>query len=117
VISLLISITMAYAANPSSPAFRGGGTPSTQLPSYYPASFQSTGTIHRLSSNSIIVTGSVESYSLSPNILVHSLSTEFSSRRALRKGQQIGFSFSKGMDKKRTITEIWLLPRGMLPKL
>ena len=119
-ISITVSITMANADSSGLPTINidtGAGASSTQLPKYYPTSFQGTGTIHALSSNSITITGSTDSYSISPNILVHSMSTEFSSRRELRRGKQIGYSFTNGMNNKRTITEIWFLPRGILPKL
>jgi hypothetical protein len=87
----------------------------TGLPTYYPASFQNTGVLNSLGSNTAIVSGL--RYIISPNVLIHSLSTEFSSRYALREDKDIGFSHSSDANNKRTITEIWLLPPGSAQRL
>lgn len=119
-IALFFTITTAHADLPAIPSMGidlRTGVSTKSLPDYYPASFQSAGRIHRVSSDSIIITGSSKAFSLSPNILIHSMSTEFASRHELRVGEEIGYSFNTGMNNRRTVTEIWLLPRGSLPML
>ena len=116
-ISITASITVANAANPGLPVIDFDlttGSSHQGLPEYYPASFQAAGAIHALRSGNIIITGHAGSFSLSTNVLVHSVSTEFAPRNELRAGKEVGFSFNKGMGNKRTITEIWVLPHGTI---
>ena len=84
--------------------------PGTKLPGYYPSSFQEAGTIARMSSSKMVISGT--SYTVSMNILIHSTNTEHSSRHELRTGKEAGFSFTTDSNNKRMITEIWLLPAG-----
>lgn len=92
-------------------------SPNSGLPKYYPTSFQGTGVIYKINSSSMTVTGSAEKYTISPNVLIHSLSTEFSTRQELRKGRTIGFSFTTNGSNQRVMTEIWILPAWARPKL
>jgi hypothetical protein len=103
VLSLLLSVGTAFAGS----YMLAEGT---KLPAYYPSSFQEAGTIARLSNSSMIISGM--SYSLSMNVLIHSMSTEYSSRYELKTGKDAGFSFNTNANNKRIITEIWLLPAG-----
>ena len=82
-----------------------------QLPTYYPTTFQTTGLLSTVGSNSEIIISGVR-YTLSPNVLIHTMSTEFGSRYSLQKNQEVGFSFTINSRTVRTITEIWLLPAG-----
>ncbi len=128
VVSLAVSITTVYAADssrtnnsrtnssslPTVNVDLGIGIKTSEMPEYYPASFQRTGKIYSVGTSNIDITGSSESFSLSANILVHSMSTEFLSKRDLKRGQEVGYSFVKGMDGKSVVTEIWILPSGTL---
>jgi hypothetical protein len=123
-VSLIISMTTVYAADSSRTNssslpkvnidLGGMGIITSETPDYYPATFQRTGKIYTLGTSNITITGSSTGFSLSPNILVHSMSSEFLSKRDLKQGLEVGFSFVKGMDGKSTVTEIWILPRGTL---
>ena len=123
VVSLVVSIATVYAADssrtnssslPTVNVDLGIGIKTSEMPEYYPASFQRTGKIYSVGTGNIDITGSSESFSLSANILVHSMSTEFLSKRDLKRGQEVGYSFVKGMDGKSVVTEIWILPSGTL---
>lgn len=123
VVSLVVSIATVYAADssrtnssslPTVNVDLGIGIKTSEMPEYYPASFQRTGKIYSVGTSNIDITGSSESFSLSANILVHSMSTEFLSKRDLKRGQEVGYSFVKGMDGKSVVTEIWILPSGTL---
>lgn len=112
----LLTVTTAYSdesARSSAMPILGLTISASQLPRYYPNRFQVTGVIFRMNNNGqITVSGSAQAYTLSPNALIHSMSTEFSSRHALSKGTEIGFSVNNR--NRHTITEIWILPEGAI---
>ena len=101
VLTLFLLTGAVYANNSSS----------TGLPGYYPTAFQETGILSGTSSNGGLEINGI-SYSISPNVLIHSLSTEHSSRFALRDAKELGFSYTVGNNNLRTITELWVLPLG-----
>ena len=82
----------------------------SNLPSYYPSSFQATGILSETSTGAGLIISGL-SYTLSMNVLIHTTSTEFSSRYALSAGKEVGFSFSDNGGS-RTVSEIWVLPGG-----
>ena len=99
--TVLTSLGLLWAA---------GSAQAAGLPHYYPSSFDRQGVISGMGSGGLYV--NARRYQLDPNVRIHSLDTQFASRRALQGGTEIGFSTSpdrKGIDK---ITEIWLLPDG-----
>ena len=106
--------TTAYGenANTSTITLEGAGFSGTQLPDYYPASYQQTGIIDHVNSGGGIVISTV-GYRLSSNVLVHSPTTEFSSRYDLSAGKEVGFNFTSNENSK-TIAEIWILPAGSI---
>lgn len=79
----------------------------TNLPSYYPSSFQHEGFLREISGDGTLMISGIQ-YNLSPNVLIHSLTTEHSSRFALNEGQEVGFTASRDT---RVITELWILPK------
>ena len=101
----LLATSLAYAGEPAVPS---SGT----LPPSYPSSFQGKGVVGQVSSRSISVSGS--RYSLSISAQVHSLSGNHASLLDLRNGTEIGFSFERNANNRRTITEIWILPQGTI---
>ena len=111
-VALLIATTTVYGEESDLPTINleGAGFPGMQLPDYYPASYQQTGFIDQVISSGNIVISSV-GYRLATNVLVHSPTTEFSSRYDLSAGKEVGFNFSSSGNV-RTITEIWILPGG-----
>jgi len=103
-----------YAADASQTTIRldGVGFPGTQLPGYYPSSFQKTGVIEKVGTGGNIVIATA-GYQLASNVLVHSPTTEFSSRYDLSAGKEVGFNLA-GNGNSNTITEIWILPAGSI---
>jgi len=81
------------------------------LPDYYPKAFQMNGTIDRVDLKRGIIVINDMLWSLSMNVKVHSLNTEFSSIRTLRSGMKMGFTMNS-INGKNQITEIWLLPNN-----
>lgn len=80
----------------------------TSLPSYYPSSFQYEGFLREVGGDGTLMISGIQ-YNLSPNVLIHSLTTEHSSRFALRESQEVGFTANRDT---RIITELWILPNG-----
>ena len=109
-------LVLALAAFVSATVGLGNATASNQLPSYYPDTFVHTGLLSSIGSISEVVISGAR-YTLSPNVLIHTLSTEFGSKHSLRVGQEVGFSFTTNSRKISTITEIWLLPPGSINQL
>lgn len=101
----LLSVSMVNAGEAIAPS-------SSNLPATYPASFQAKGIVGGISSRTITVDGS--RYTLSLSARVHSLSGNHASRLDLRGGTEIGFSFNRNANNRRTITEIWILPQGTI---
>lgn len=99
----LLSVSMVHAAEPPVPS-------SNPLPPSYPSTFQAKGIVGQVSSRSISVSGS--RYRLAISAQVHSLSGNHASLLNLRGGTEIGFSFERNTNNRRTITEIWILPQG-----
>ncbi|HEC17807.1 MAG TPA: hypothetical protein ENI97_00495 [Gammaproteobacteria bacterium] len=100
----LFSLSPTYAEEP--PVERN-------LPAGYPSAFQARGIVGGIrSSHEIIVEGS--RYALSIKVQVHSPSSRHASIMDLRPGTEIGFSYDRGGNNTRTITEIWVLPPGSI---
>jgi hypothetical protein len=51
-------------------------------------------------------------YHLTANTAIHTTSNRFSSRWSLKTGEEVGFTFSNDAANRRTIGEIWILPKG-----
>lgn len=83
------------------------------LPTYYPASFQATGTVVQLTASTVTIDGI--RFNLSNLLKVHSLQSEHDSRHALREGSPVGFSFAASHEHS-VVTEIWVLPPGSVRK-
>ena len=101
----LLSVSMVNAGEAIAPS-------NSNLPATYPSSFQGKGIIGGVSSRTLTVDGS--RYALSISARVHSLSGNNASRLDLRGGTEIGFSFVRNTNNRRTITEIWILPQGTI---
>lgn len=84
------------------------GTSLAGLPHYYPDDIPYSGTVSRVSDNTIIVNASA--YRLDPNVRVHTLSTSFGSIRSLSNSTPIGFTKTSDRSGNRVITEIWVMP-------
>jgi hypothetical protein len=81
----------------------------SDYPDYYPKKgFQRTGMLDAVQLNRQRIVINDVPYSLSNNIIVHSMSSFSVPATRLRPGTIIGYSMARGG---RLITEIWLLPR------
>ncbi len=88
---------------------------SNELPRYYPETFANRGTIDRISANTAKVVIDDSLLSLSMNIKVHSLVTEHSSLRALKKGMKVGYTSTQSRGGGELIVELWVLPKNYSP--
>jgi len=81
----------------------------SDFPEYYPKSgFQRTGTLDAVQLDRQIIVINDIAYTLSNNLIVHSMSSYSVPATQLRPGSTIGYSMSSSG---RLITKIWLLPR------
>jgi hypothetical protein len=81
----------------------------SEYPDYYPKSgFQRTGTLDAVQLDRQQIVINDVRYSLSNNLIVHSMSSYSVPATQLRPGLTIGYSMASSG---RLITKIWLLPR------
>jgi hypothetical protein len=99
--------TASLAAPPERSALRS----TSGLPDYYPSKFQKTGIIREVNVGDTLVISGLKYY-LTPDTAIHSTSNQFSSRWALKTGEEVGFSFTSDAANRRTLSEIWILPKG-----
>jgi hypothetical protein len=109
IVSLLIGLlsVVSLAAAPERSSLRS----TSGLPEYYPANFQKTGIIRDVASDDTLVISGLK-YRLTPDTKIHTTHNEFSTRWSLKTGEEVGFAFSTNAANQRTISEIWLLPKG-----
>jgi len=93
-----------------------GAAGAGQLPGYYPGQFDHKGVVTRAANGQTIMINAMR-YKLDSNVRVHSLTTEFSSVRALTAGSDIAYRADEDRNGKVTVTEIWVLPSGSVPRL
>jgi hypothetical protein len=104
---LILFATTSLAAPPERSALRS----TSGLPQYYPANYQKTGIIREVPGDDMLIISGLK-YQLTPDTKIHTTSNQFSSRWALKTGEEVGFSFTTDAANRRTIAEIWLLPKG-----
>jgi len=89
------------------------GSSISGLPSYYPASYQQTGVIREIRpDNTLIISGL--KYHITSTTKIHTVNTQFASTWSLKTNEEAGFSFTTDTASKRSISEIWLLPKGSI---
>jgi hypothetical protein len=103
---ILMTITCTTAL-----AQRAARSSVSGVPSYYPASYQQTGVIHDVGLDNTLVISGLK-YQISSNTKIHTLNTQFATAWSLKTNEEVGFSFSTDASNKRSIDEIWLLPKG-----
>lgn len=81
------------------------------LPDYYPTSFSRTGNIDRLDISASTIVINDTQYTISANVPVHTLRTQFATVNDLARGMQIAFNATSGAERRPQISEIWVLPR------
>lgn len=75
-----------------------------RLPAYYPETFQRAGSVDDVQSNGLVVND--VPYTVSGEVVVHTLQVRETSFSQIKRGNKIGFSLGQN----REIVEIWLLP-------
>ncbi|WP_148103031.1 hypothetical protein [Sulfuriflexus mobilis] len=85
---------------------------SSQLPSYYPDTFQATGIITDPKDNrSVIISGL--RYYVTNNTRVHTTRSQTGSLYELDKiGTELGFTYVEDNQRRRFLVEAWTLPKG-----
>lgn len=109
IIGLLVGLlsVASLAATPERSSLRS----TSGLPEYYPANYQKTGIIRDVAADDTLVISGLK-YRLTSDTKIHTTRNEFSSRWSLKTGEEVGFTFSTNAANHRTISEIWLLPKG-----
>ncbi len=109
IVSLLIGFlsVASLAAAPERSSLRS----TSGLPEYYPSEFQKTGIIREVNTDDTLVISGLK-YHLTPNTAIHTTNNQFSSRWSLKTGEEVGFTYSDDATNRRTISEIWTLPKG-----
>jgi len=84
------------------------------LPSSPSSAFQATGFAGKLNgaNRSIIISGTRYYYGI--NTKVHTQSSNLASASAIKKGDELGFSYVEDTKRKRFLSEVWILPAGSL---
>jgi len=104
-------LCLVATASLASPPQRSALRSTEGLPEYYPANYQKTGIIRDvLGSDTFVISGL--KYQLTADTKIHTTNNQFSSRWALKNGEEVGFSFSTDAANNRTISEIWVFPKG-----
>jgi len=113
VTAILLNSEPGYASgdNPTPSLRRDSYTvsPQVQLPDYYPAAFQRLGVLNEIREQNVWVVNGVKQ-TISNSVIVHSLSTNFSSLYAVNQGMELGYT--KNLDNQ--IIELWILPFGAI---
>ena len=108
-----LAAALLSTASLGAPAQRSALASTSGLPAYYPANFQKTGIVREPpSSNRLIISGL--KYQITSSTKIHTLSNQFSSSWSLKNGEEVGFTFTSDAAKNRTISEIWVLPKGSI---
>ena len=101
--------TPLYADRTASPSRAVEGK--SQLPDYYPDTFQRTGVVTGSASNrSVIISGT--RYYYDNNTRIHILSSPSGYIHNLSKGTEVGFSYTEDDKRRRFLIEAWTLPKG-----
>ena len=107
---MIISSNLAYA-DTTTTTYKRPSSVSGQLPSYYPSHFPALGVLTEVrGQNDWVVNG--KAIKVSPNLLVHSLVTNFSSRYSIKQGMELAYR----TDKDGRVVEVWALPNGAIDR-
>ena len=108
VMTMTISTNLAYA-DTSRPTNQRKSTVSAQLPSFYPSHFPALGVLTEIRGQYDWVINGI-AIKVSPNILVHSLVTNFSSMYSIKQGMELAYRVNKDGQ----VAEVWGLPDGAI---
>ena len=108
--TMTISTNFVYA-DTSSPTNQRQSTVSAQLPSFYPSHFPALGVLTEIRGQYDWVINGI-AIEVSPNILVHSLVTNFSSMYSIKQGMELAYRVNKDGQ----VAEVWALPEGAIDR-
>lgn len=84
----------------------GSAALAQRLPSYYPGSFQRTGTVDDIQKDAIVINDIL--YMFSESLVLHTLSEVEAPIARLLGGETVAYS----LDENSRLVEIWVLPAG-----
>jgi hypothetical protein len=109
-VAMTINTSLAYA-DVATTGYKRPTTVSVQLPAYYPSHFPAVGVLtEQRGQFDWIVNG--KAMEVSPNVIVHSLVTNFSSLYSVKQGMELAYR----TDNQGRIAEIWALPMGTVDR-
>ena len=85
------------------------------MPDYYPEFFPHSGTVDRLDISERYVVINDAMFRLSDNVRFHTPQSEFDVLRNLKLGDRVGCRYEKDGRGRFIVTDIWLLPDGVMP--
>ena len=109
-VAMTINSNLAYA-DTTSTGYKRPTTVSAQLPAYYPSHFPAVGVLtEQRGQFDWVVNG--KTMEVSPNVIVHSLVTNFSSLYSIKQGMELAYR----IDNQGRMAEIWALPMGTIDR-
>jgi putative hemolysin len=98
-------------ADSTNTSYTRKATVAAQLPGYYPSHFPRLGVLTDIrSSHDWNING--KRIKVSPNVIVHSLVTNFSSLYSVKQGMELAYKTNKQGE----VAEIWQLPDGAIDR-
>ena len=109
---LIALLTALFTAILSTTALaQRASTSATGLPSYYPSSYQQAGVIREVNADNTLIISGLK-YQISSSTKIHTIGTQFATTWSLKNNEEVGFSFTSDAANNRSISEIWVLPKG-----
>lgn len=106
----LLATAILFLAGLSLPAA------ASDLPGYYPESFDRSGVINRIDVNNRVLVIDDSKVTLSLNLKVHTPTTRYGTIRSLEPGMKIGFGTSGSRAVRGgAVSEVWVLPADYTP--
>jgi len=110
VVAMTMNSTLAYA-DTNNGGYQRPSRVSVQLPAYYPSHFPALGVLtEQRGQFDWVVNG--KAMQVSPNVIVHSLVTNFSSLYSIQQGMELAYR----TDNQGRLVEIWALPAGAIDR-
>lgn len=108
--AMTMTINTAQADSDTS-AYQRKSRVAVQLPDYYPSHFPSLGVLTEIrGSHDWAINGTT--IKVSPNVIVHSLVTNFSSLYSVKQGMELAYK----VNPQGEVAEIWQLPDGAVDR-
>ncbi|WP_455208150.1 hypothetical protein [Kaarinaea lacus] len=110
VVVMTINTNLAYA-DVAGAGYKRPSTVSGQLPAYYPSHFPAVGVLtERRGQYDWVING--KAITVSSNVIVHSLVTNFSSLYSVKQGMELAYR----LNNQGELVEMWALPNGAIDR-